>query len=102
MVGYNYLQNPLMKTAKSILDSGEIGEPVAFRGVHAEDYMADPKAPYSTRLDASKGGGVFYDLGSHIVSLARYLVGSIDQIFAMQTTVHSSRPNILDLNRWNP
>ena len=92
LVGYNYLQNPLMKTAKSILDSGEIGEPVAFRGVHAEDYMADPKAPYSTRLDASQGGGVFYDLGSHIISLARYLVGSIDQIFAMQTTVHSIRP----------
>jgi len=92
LVGYNYLQNPLIKTAKSILESGEIGEPVAFRGVHAEDYMADANAPYSTRLDASQGGGVFYDLGSHIISLARYLVGPIDQIFAMQTTVHSKRP----------
>ena len=42
LVGYNYLQNPLMKTAREIVKSGEIGEPIWFSGVHAEDYMASP------------------------------------------------------------
>ncbi len=55
LVGYNYLQNPLMRTAREIVQSGEIGEPIAFRGVHAEDYMANPLSPYTTRLDASQG-----------------------------------------------
>ena len=61
LVGYNYLQNPLMKTAREIVQSGEIGEPISFRGVHAEDYMANPLSPYTTRLDTSQGGGVLYD-----------------------------------------
>lgn len=94
VVGYNYLQNPLLQTAREILRSGEIGEPVAFRGVHAEDYMADANAPYSSRLDASQGGGVLYDLGSHIISLARFLVGPISEVLGMQTTVHPQRPEI--------
>ena len=96
IVGYNYLQNPLMKTAREIVQSGEIGEPVGFRGVHAEDYMADPEAAYSTRLDRSQGGGVLYDLGSHIISLARFLTGPICEVMAMQTTVYPERPESQD------
>ena len=37
--------------------------------------MTDPAAPYSFRNE-SVGGGVLLDLGSHIVSLARHLVGA--------------------------
>ena len=92
LVGYNYLQNPLMRTAREIVQSGEIGEPIAFRGVHAEDYMANPLSPYTTRLDASQGGGVLYDLGSHIISLARYVAGPIQEVLGNMTTVVSERP----------
>ena len=38
--------------------------------------MCDPAAPHSFRTDPA-GGGVLMDLGSHIVSLARFLVGPI-------------------------
>ena len=92
LVGYNYLQNPLMKTAREIVQSGEIGEPISFRGVHAEDYMANPLSPYTTRLDASQGGGVLYDLGSHIISLARYIAGPIQEVLGTLTTVVPERP----------
>ena len=92
LVGYNYLQNPLMRTAREIVQSGEIGEPIAFRGVHAEDYMANPLSPYTTRLDASQGGGVLYDLGSHIISLARYVAGPIQEVLGNLTTVVPERP----------
>ena len=93
LVGYNYLQNPLMRTAREIVQSGEIGEPIAFRGVHAEDYMANPLSPYTTRLDASQGGGVLYDLGSHIISLARYVAGPIQEVLGNLTTVVPERPS---------
>ena len=93
LVGYSYLQNPMLKTAREIVQNGEIGEPIGFRGVHAEDYMADAGAPYTTRLDTEQGGGVLYDLGSHIISLARFLVGPIIEVMGMQHTVYPERPD---------
>ena len=42
LTGFNYLKNPIIGLAREIVGSGEIGELVAFRGIHAEDYMVDP------------------------------------------------------------
>src|SRR6478752_9956800 len=38
-VGYNYIKNPVLKLAREMIASGELGEITSFRGVHAEDYM---------------------------------------------------------------
>jgi predicted dehydrogenase len=91
-VGYNYIKNPLLKLAREMVAAGELGEITGFRGVHAEDYMADPEAPYSWRLDASGGPGVIADLGSHIIGVARFLLGPIDELSADLDTVVKSRP----------
>jgi predicted dehydrogenase len=53
--------------------------------------MMDPNAPFSFRNER-EGGGVLMDLGSHIVSLARHLVGGVDEVSAVSVTVHKSRP----------
>lgn len=90
MVGFNYLKNPMITLAKEIVDSGEIGEIIGFRGIHAEDYMADPAKPYDWRCEP--GGGVLGDLGSHILSLTRYLVGDISEVCGRLDTVHKQRP----------
>src|SRR5690606_4602104 len=74
-VGFNYLKNPMMALAKQIIDSGEIGTVVSFRGIHAEDYMADAQVPWSWRLDPAGGGGALADIGSHILATAWHLVG---------------------------
>lgn len=91
LVGFNYLKNPMIGVAREMIVSGEIGEIVSFRGIHAEDYMTDPAAPYSFRNEPV-GGGVLLDLGSHIVSLARHLAGGIDEVATATTTVHKTRP----------
>jgi predicted dehydrogenase len=91
LVGFQYLKNPLIRLAREMIESGELGELVAFRGIHAEDYMTDPDAPFSFRNEAV-GGGVLMDLGSHIVSLARYLAGPIDEVSGATATVHKARP----------
>jgi predicted dehydrogenase len=81
-VGFNYLKNPLTRTARELVESGEIGEVWGFRGIHAEDYMSDPAAPWTWRLDPKGGAGAVADLGSHIISLARYVVGDIEALCA--------------------
>ncbi len=92
MVGFGYLRNPMVKLAREIVASGELGEIVSFRGVHAEDYMADPTAPHSFRTDPA-GGGALFDLGSHITSLARHLLGPIVSVNGATATVYPCRPD---------
>ena len=91
-VGFNYLKNPMMKLAREIIDSGEIGELRSFQGLHAEDYMADADAPWTWRLDPAGGGGALADIGSHIIAMARYLMGPIERVMADVVTVIGSRP----------
>jgi len=91
-LGFNYLKNPMIALARDIVASGEIGELVSFRGIHAEDYMADAATPWHWRLDPAVGGGVIQDLGSHIIALARFLVGPIAQVCAQVETVVKQRP----------
>lgn len=91
-VGFNYLKNPMMALAKEIIASGEIGEIRSFRGIHAEDYMADAAAPWTWRLDPAGGGGALADIGSHIFATARYLVGPIESLIADSVIAVHERP----------
>lgn len=91
-VGYNYLKNPMLAFAREVIAGGEIGEVVSFRGLHAEDYMADPAQPWTWRLDPAGGHGAVADVGSHILSVARYLVGDIAEVCGQVATVVKQRP----------
>jgi predicted dehydrogenase len=90
-VGFNYIQNPLLALARDMIAAGELGEITDFRGIHAEDYMADPEVPFGFRL-AKQGGGALADIGSHIVGMARFLLGPISEVYAQLDTLVASRP----------
>lgn len=91
MVGFNFLRNPMIRLARKIVTAGEIGEITGFRGRHAENYMCDPAIPHSFRTDPV-GGGALADIGSHIISIARYLVGPINRVNGQCRTIHPMRP----------
>ncbi|MDQ0393951.1 Gfo/Idh/MocA family protein [Labrys monachus] len=91
-VGYNYIKNPILKLARSMVEAGELGDITGFRGIHAEDYMADAEAPHGWRLDPAGGGGAIADIGSHIIGLARFLLGPITEVNADLQTMVASRP----------
>ena len=91
-VGFNYIKNPLLKLARQMVEAGELGDITGFRGIHAEDYMHDPESPWTWRIDPSGGPGVVADLGSHIISMARFLLGPIAEVSADVRTVVKSRP----------
>src|SRR5260370_28313765 len=54
--------------------------------------MADPETPYNWRVDASGGAGAIADIGSHIIGMARFLLGPISHVDADLETVVKSRP----------
>ncbi|GJH17214.1 Gfo/Idh/MocA family oxidoreductase [Caballeronia novacaledonica] len=91
-VGYNYIKNPVLKLARQMIASGELGEITSFRGVHAEDYMADPEIPYGWRVDPQNGAGALAEIGNHIVGMSRFLLGTVTQVNAQLETVNKTRP----------
>jgi len=91
-VGFNYLKNPMLALAKEVIAAGEIGEVRSYRGIHAEDYMADASLPWAWRLDPAGGGGALADIGSHAFATARHLVGAIVELAANVRTVIKARP----------
>ena len=81
LVGFNYVKNPMVQLAREMICNGEIGEVLHFRGTHVEDYLADSNAEFNWRLKRDLGGaGALADLGSHIINMAQFLVGEIDEV----------------------
>ncbi|MQX46090.1 Gfo/Idh/MocA family protein [Sinorhizobium medicae] len=91
-LGFNYLKNPLIFLARDIIESGEIGEIRSFRGVHAEDFMADRTVPWGWRLDPRSGGGALADIGSHMIACMRRLVGPVRSVLADSVIHVAERP----------
>ncbi len=91
-VGFNYLTNPMLNTARDMIAGGELGEIYSYRGVHAEDYMADPKSQFTFRHDPM-GGGALADLGSHALATAEFLLGPISTVMGRLTTLVPARPD---------
>ncbi len=79
-VGFNYLCNPMFKLARDMIAGGELGEIRGYRGLHAEDYMADENGPFTFRHDTA-GGGALADLGSHALATAEFLLGPVSEVF---------------------
>lgn len=91
-VGFNYLCNPMLTLAKTMIDAGELGEIRGYRGLHCEDYMADAEGPITFRHDP-KGGGALADIGSHALATAEFLLGPITKVMGDCVTMIAERPD---------
>lgn len=91
-VGFNYLCNPIFRLAQEMITAGELGEIRGYRGLHAEDYMADDAGPFTFRHDPA-GGGALADLGSHALATAEFLLGPITEVMGDCVTVIGERPD---------
>jgi predicted dehydrogenase len=93
MVAFNYRRTPAVALAKRYIEEGAIGRLLSFRGTYLQDWSADPQSPLSWRFDRSvAGSGALGDIGSHVLDLARYLVGEIAAVNAVLKTHISERP----------
>jgi predicted dehydrogenase len=93
LVGYNYLRSPAIQYAQRLVRNGDLGAVTYFRACFDEDYLANPAVPFSWRCERAKAGtGTLGDMGSHAISLARFLVGDIVEVSADMSTVVRNRP----------
>jgi predicted dehydrogenase len=94
MVGFNYRRVPALALARELVADGRLGPLRHLRAVYLQDWLADPGAPMTWRMQAEHAGsGALGDLGSHIVDLARYLTGDeLTGVSALSATFTPRRP----------
>lgn len=92
-VFHNYRKCPAIALAKQLIETGRLGELYHIRAVYLQDWIADPNFPLVWRLQKSiTGSGALGDIGSHIIDLARYLVGEFESVSGLTKTFVSRRP----------
>lgn len=85
---------PNVLYAREWIDAGNLGEVLSFRGVYLHSGSADPKKPMGWKQDAARaGGGVLLDLGTHLVDIARWLMGDFAEINYSQRVLYPARPD---------
>ena len=92
-LNHNYRRVPAVRLAKHLIEEGKIGRIFHWRGTYLQDWIVDPNFPLTWHLRADRAGaGPQYDLNSHMVDMARYLVGEINAVTAMTATFIKERP----------
>jgi predicted dehydrogenase len=93
MVCHNYRRIPAIALAKKMISEGAIGQIYHYHARYAQDRLVDPDSPLTWRLDKRiSGSGALGDILSHIIDLARYLVGEFKQVNGMMHTFIAERP----------
>ncbi|HUX13874.1 MAG TPA: Gfo/Idh/MocA family oxidoreductase [Spirochaetia bacterium] len=90
---FDYRFIPAIARAKQLIKEGALGEIYNFQFNYLHTGYQDDSRPLSwrTRKELS-GGGALFDLGSHVIDLARYLIADFAQVFATTRTFVGSRP----------
>jgi predicted dehydrogenase len=86
LCGFNYRFVPAVRLARELIDAGELGEIRHFRGRYLQDWGDDATLD-TWRFQADEAGsGALGDLGTHVVDLARFLVGEISTVSGLART----------------
>ncbi len=91
ILGYNYIQNPVIRHIRNLLDDGAIGPVNHVRIEMDEDFLADPEAPFQQRHEASNGYGALDDFGVHPLSLLMTLFGKVGRVMCDMAKPYPTR-----------
>ncbi|WOF22519.1 Gfo/Idh/MocA family oxidoreductase [Microbacterium betulae] len=94
MCGFSYRRTPALAYARRLVEDGRIGTVRHVRAQYLQDWLSDPDAPLTWRLDKEiAGSGALGDIGAHSVDTAQWLVGEpIEAVSAQLRTFVGSRP----------
>ena len=93
MNAYQYRRVPAIVLAKKFIDEGSLGEILNVRCTYLQSWSADPDSPLSWRFQKDiAGAGTLGDIASHVIDIAQYLVGDIDEVVSMMKTYITERP----------
>ncbi|QGU28933.1 gfo/Idh/MocA family oxidoreductase [Microbacterium oryzae] len=94
MLGFTYRRVPALSLARDLIAAGRIGRIQQVRAAYRQDWLVDPRAPLSWRLEKDKAGaGALGDIGGHAVDLVQFLTGQrIERVTGVLDTIVTERP----------
>jgi len=90
-VGFNYRRLPAVSLMKRMVDQGAIGKVRLWRATWLSDEFVDPTIPFDWRFDRTMGGSTIADLGSHLLDLALWMAGRVEEVSGQSETFVRSR-----------
>ncbi len=91
-LNHEYRRCPAIALAKQLIDEGRIGRIFHWRGTYLQSWLADPDFPLTWHSKKEiAGSGPQSGINSHSVDLARFLVGEIKSVVAMQANFVTER-----------
>ena len=92
-LNHNYRRTPAVMLAKQLIKEGKIGRIFHWRGCYQQDWIVDPNFPLTWHLQKEYAhAGPQWDLNSHSVDLARFLVGEIKSVSGLTANFIAERP----------
>lgn len=93
MNAYQYRRVPALVLAKKFIDEGSLGEILNVRCTYLQSWSADPSSPLSWRFQKKiAGAGTLGDIASHVIDIAQYMAGDIEEVVSMMRTYITERP----------
>ncbi|MDR1930944.1 MAG: Gfo/Idh/MocA family oxidoreductase, partial [Treponema sp.] len=93
-VNHQFRCFPAVIRAKQLIAEGRIGNIMSFHGAYLHSGSIDKDKPIGWKQDkAMGGGGVLFDLGSHILDLLHSLLGDFTGLFASTRILYPQRPD---------
>jgi len=90
-IGFNYRRLPALALMKQLVDEGRVGEVLLWRAVWLSDEFLDPDIPFDWRFERVMGASSIADLGAHLIDLALWMVGEIEEVAAQSETFTRER-----------
>jgi len=93
MICHNYRRVPAIALARRMINEGALGRLFHYRARYAQDRLVDPEFPLDWRLQKeTSGGGVHFDINSHLIDLGRYLAGEFKEVCGLTHVFIPERP----------
>ncbi len=92
-IGFNYRRVPAVALMHRMIADGTIGDVRLWRATWLSDEFTDPATPFDWRFDRAMGGTTIADLGTHLIDMALWMVGPIDEVSAQSETFIRTRPS---------
>jgi predicted dehydrogenase len=92
MVAFTFRFAAALRYLRRLVEEGHFGEIRHWRMSYFNDGQLDPGLPYGWRHQRARGGaGVIADMGSHMIDAARYLLGDVVGVSAVNRTYVAER-----------
>ena len=91
MIGFNYRRVPALALARELIAEGRLGAVRHVRAAYLQDWLVDPEAPMTWRLNKeTAGSGALGDIASHAIDQVLFLLG--EQVTEVSGRLHTFTP----------